>query len=120
MSTKDKNEDMSKECCARVVVHRWSNSPYCYTLETGLFKDVRTDEKGIFRFGDKFYDPALYEELGRKMLISFGAVLNKDKSLDDMRKFCLEYVSRLDKPVKKGAQPVKSLKAIGSLSPENV
>jgi cytosolic carboxypeptidase protein 5 len=43
MSTKDKNEDLSKEGCARVVVHRWSNSPYCYTLETGLFKDARTD-----------------------------------------------------------------------------
>ena len=53
------------------------------------------------------------------MLISFGAVLNKDKSLDDMRKFCAEYVARLDKPVKKErTQPVKSLKIIGSLSPD--
>jgi len=51
------------------------------------------------------------------MLISFGAVLNKDKSLDEMRKFCIDYVARLDKPVKK-THPTKSLKAIGSLSPE--
>jgi hypothetical protein len=82
MASKDKNEDMSKEGCARVVVHRWTNSPYCYTLETGLFKDVRTDEKGILRFGEKFYDRALYQDLGKKMLISFAAILRKDKSLD--------------------------------------
>lgn len=82
MSSRDKNEDLSKEGCARVVVHRWTNSPYCYTLETGLFKDVRTDEKGILRFGDKFYDIPLYKDLGRKMLISFGTILKNDKSLD--------------------------------------
>ena len=51
MSSRDKNEDLSKEGCARVVVHRWSNSPYCYTLETGLFKNVKVDEKGIVRYG---------------------------------------------------------------------
>ena len=32
MSSKDKNEDFSKEGCARVVIHKWTNSPYCYTL----------------------------------------------------------------------------------------
>ena len=102
-----------------MVVHRWSNSPYCYTLETGLFKDVRTDEKGILRFGEKFYDPPLYEELGRKMLISFGAILNKDKSLDEMKKFCAEYVARLDKPAKKErSQVAKSLKSLGKILQE--
>lgn len=80
---------------------------------------MRTDEKGIFRFGDKFYDPPLYEDLGKKMLLSFAAILSKDKSLDEMRKFCAEYVSRLDKPVKKEkSQPGKSLKSLGSLSPD--
>ena len=52
MSSKDKNEDFSKEGCARVVVHRWTNSPYCYTLETGLFKNVKVDDKGIERYGE--------------------------------------------------------------------
>lgn len=53
------------------------------------------------------------------MLISFAAILNKDKSLDEMRRFCAEYVARLDKPVKKErVQPPKSLKSIGSVSPE--
>ena len=85
----------------RVVAHKWTNSPYCYTIETGLFKDVRTDEKGVLRFGDKFYDPAIYEALGRKILISFSAVLNKNKSLEEMRKFCTDYVAKLDKPIKK-------------------
>jgi hypothetical protein len=51
MSSRDKNEDLSKEGCARVVVHRWTNSPYCYTLETGMFKNVKVDEKGIVRVG---------------------------------------------------------------------
>lgn len=57
MSSKDKGEDLSKEGCARVVVHKWTNTPYCYTLETGLFKNVKVDEKGIERYGDKFYNP---------------------------------------------------------------
>jgi hypothetical protein len=77
MSSKDKNEDMSKEGCARVVVHKWTNSPYCYTLETGLFKNIRQDEKGIFRYGEQFYSPKIYAEVGAKMLLSFGAILRK-------------------------------------------
>ena len=113
MASRDKNEEMSKEGCARVVVHRWTNSPYCYTLETGLFKDVRTDEKGIQRFGDKFYDPTIYAEIGRKMLISFAAVVKKDKSLEEMRKFCADYVARLDKAKKEKPVP-KSLKMLAS------
>ena len=44
MSSKDKNDDFSKEGCARVVVYKWTNSPYVYTLETGLYKNVRKDE----------------------------------------------------------------------------
>lgn len=53
------------------------------------------------------------------MLISFSAILSKDKSLDQMRRFCADYVARLDKPIKKQqSQPSKSLKSIGSLSPE--
>lgn len=36
-----------------------------------------------------------------------------------MRRFCAEYVARLDKPVKKDrVQPPKSLKSIGSVSPD--
>jgi hypothetical protein len=70
---------MSKEGCARVVVHRWTNSPYCYTLETGLFKNVKVDEKGIVRYGEKFYGPDIYEEVGAKMLLSFSAILKKNK-----------------------------------------
>ena len=42
------------------------------------------------------------------MLISFGAILNKDKSLDDMRKFCSDYVAKLDKPIKKSTKAIKS------------
>lgn len=53
------------------------------------------------------------------MIISFGAILNKDKSLDDMRKFCTDYVARLDKPVKKEkSNTVKSLKSVGKLPQE--
>ena len=53
------------------------------------------------------------------MLLSFAAILNKDKVFDEMRKFCAEYVARLDKPVKKEkTQPAKSLKSIGSVSPD--
>lgn len=51
MSSKDKGEDFTKEGCARVVVHKWTNSPYCYTLETGLYKNVKVDDKGIERYG---------------------------------------------------------------------
>jgi hypothetical protein len=82
MSSKDKNEEMSKEGCARVVVHRWTDSPYCYTLETGLFKDVRVDEKGILRLGEKFYSPAIYRRVGAQMLLSFHAILGKSPELD--------------------------------------
>ena len=95
MSSRDKNEDMSKEGCARVVVYKWTNSPYCYTLETGLFKNVKVDEKGIFRFGEKFYNPQIYEEVGTKMLISFYSILQKNKEIEEMRKFCADYVMRL-------------------------
>ena len=53
------------------------------------------------------------------MLISFGAILNKDKSLDEMKKFCAEYVARLDKPAKKErSQAAKSLKSIGKIPQE--
>ena len=82
MSTKDKNEEMSKEGCARVVVHRWTNSPYCYTLETGLFKNVRVDEKGITRYGEQFYSPETYMDVGEKMLIAFSRILSKGKELE--------------------------------------
>ena len=53
------------------------------------------------------------------MLISFGAILNKDKSLDEMKKFCAEYVARLDKPAKKErSQVAKSLKSLGKILQE--
>jgi len=67
------------------------------------------------RFGDKFYDPTLYGEVGRKMLVSFYAIFKKDKSLDEMRRFCADYVSRLDRLKKEKPLPPKSLKLIGSL-----
>lgn len=86
MSSKDKNEEYSKEGCARVVVHKWTNSPYCYTLETGLYKNVKVDDKGIERYGEQFYGPKIYAEVGSKMLISLFAILKKDKKIDDMRK----------------------------------
>lgn len=86
MSSKDKNEDMSKEGCARVVVHRWTNSPYCYTLETGLFKNVKLDDKGIERYGEQFYNPRIYGEVGAKMISTLYAILKKDKNIEQMRK----------------------------------
>ena len=46
------------------------------------------------------------------MLISFSAILNKDKKLDDMKKFCAEYVARLDKPIKKTIKSIKSIDKI--------
>jgi hypothetical protein len=64
MSVKDKNEELSKEGCARVVVHRWTNSPYVYTLEMGIYKNVKVDEKGIERYGEEFYNPLIYGEVG--------------------------------------------------------
>jgi len=81
-----------------------------------LFKDVRTDEKGILRYGEKFYDPIIYREIGKKMLISFSAILKKDKSLDEMKKFCVDYVSKLDKMKKEKPFPPKSLKMLGNPS----
>ena len=86
MSSKDKNEDFSKEGCARVVVHRWTNSPYCYTLETGLFKNVKVDDKGIERYGQEFYNPKIYAEVGEKLITSLYAILKKDKNIEAMRK----------------------------------
>jgi hypothetical protein len=79
MSSKDKNEDLSKEGCARVVVHKWTNSPYVYTLETGLFKNVTVEDKGLERYGEEFYNPRIYAEVGSKLLISLFAILKKDK-----------------------------------------
>lgn len=110
---------MSKEGCARVVVHRWTNSPYCYTLETGLFKNVKVDEKGIFRFGEKFYNEETYKEVGVKMLVSFSSILKKSKAIEEMRKFCLDYAIRLDKmTIKKDKVKLekvpKSLKSLKS------
>lgn len=46
----DKSDELTKEGCARVVIHKWSGSPYCYTLETGLFKNIKIDDKGIERY----------------------------------------------------------------------
>lgn len=60
MSSKDKIDDLTKQGCARVVVYKWTNTPYCYTLETGLFKNVRVDDKGIERYGQQFYNPKIY------------------------------------------------------------
>jgi hypothetical protein len=52
--------DMSKEGCARVVAHIWTSSPYCYTLETGLHKNVKVDDKGIEKYGEDFYSIKTY------------------------------------------------------------
>ena len=81
MASKDKGEDLSKEGCARVVVHKCTNTPYCYTLETGLFKNVKVDEKGIERYGDKFYNPEIYAEVGWKMIVSLYRILKKSKQI---------------------------------------
>jgi hypothetical protein len=37
----------------------------------------------------------MYEEVGAKMLLSFSAILKKNKEIEEMRKFCVEYVTRL-------------------------
>lgn len=54
------------------------------------------------------------------MLLSFCAILNKDKSLDDLRRFCTQYVAKLDKPVKKNQVPksLKSMKSLNNVSPD--
>ena len=81
MSSKDKNDDYSKEGCARVVVHKWTKSPYCYTLETGLFKNVKIDEEGMENFGEEFYNPKIYGEVGRSLLISLYTIFKKEYNI---------------------------------------
>lgn len=50
------------------------------------------------------------------MLISFSTILRKDKSLDEMRKFCVDYVTKIDKVKKEKPVPPKSLKLLGNPS----
>jgi hypothetical protein len=50
------------------------------------------------------------------MLISFSIILRKDKSLDEMKKFCADYVSKINKIKKDKLLPPKSLKLLGSPS----
>lgn len=97
MSSKDRNEDMSKEGCARVVVHRWTSSPYCYTLETGLHKNVKVDDKGIERYGEDFYSIKTYQSIGVKMLTTFHQMLQKNKKIEDLRKEMIVYAGKLEK-----------------------
>ncbi len=58
---------------------------------------MKVDEKGIERYGDKFYNPEIYAEVGWKMIVSLYRILKKSKLIEDMRKEVNDYVLKLDK-----------------------
>ena len=79
------------------MVYKWTNSPYCYTLETSLYKNVTINERGEEVYDEEFYGPRTYAEVGTKMLLSLHAIFKNGEELEEMRAEALEYVIRMEK-----------------------